>query len=441
MRKLILTIIASVVVLMGGTLGMLALASLKKEPAKVEEKELALSVAAVRVSPREIPVAIKGFGEAKALNAVAISPEVSGQVIEIHPNLEVGGVVPMGEILFRIDPRDYQARYDEAKASLSQTEAILKRLETQYATDRERLKTLARTRDLAQTDFQRKKELLEKDQVGTKAGVDAAEQISNQAADGHDLLSQTVAMYPMRIDEARGALDSTRAMMENARANLERTTVTAPFNARVKSVNLERNQYVALGAQVLTLADDSVLEILVSLDSRQARQWLKFSNDAPAGDTAWFGAPEPVTCTVRWTEDREAHCWLGKMVRVAEFAPETRTMTVAVQVMGSDARSNDAAALPLVEGMYCSVEIPGQVIPNAYEIPVGAVTFDNKVYKAVDGRLKSVPVTVAHTQGDSVIVIAGIDAGDLIVTTRLSNPLENSLLDITVEDEPQGNAA
>jgi hypothetical protein len=56
------------------------------------------------------------------------------------------------------------------------------------------------------------------------------------------------------------------------------------------------------------------------------------------------------------------------------------------------------------------------------------------VYVSGGGRLKTVPVSVARIQGEEAFVSGGLEAGDLVVTTRLIDPLENTLLEISAAD-------
>ena len=59
------------------------------------------------------------------------------------------------------------------------------------------------------------------------------------------------------------------------------------------------------------------------------------------------------------------------------------------------------------------------------------MSFENTVYVVLDNRLKTVPVKVARIEGENVYINAGLHAGDTIVTTRLVDPLENTLLEVT----------
>lgn len=424
-------ILVCILVLAVGIFGVTKLAGSKKPPAEAKNEERALQVEAERMQPADIPVVITGYGEVHALKVVVIAPEVSGTLVEIHPRLDAGEIIPRGETLFRIDSRNYDAATKEARATVMQWENAIKRLEIQYAMDRQRLTTLERNRKLAELEFQRLRNLYQKDKVGTRSGVEKAEQAFNVAMDQVD---QALALYPIQIKEAQSSLASAQARLAVAHANLDRCTVAADFDARVKSVSIERGQYVAPGQQVLALADDSILEIHVSLDSRDARQWLQFNGSRGQGDTAWFTGLKPVTCNIRWTEDSDSHTWRGRLHRVVRFDQQTRTLTVAVRVDSADAAGNGTKGLPLVEGMFCAVDILGKTLQNVYRLPSWAVSYKNTVYMVHDSRLKTVPVKVARKEGDTTIVSDGLQPGNLVVSTRLADPLENILLEVTSPD-------
>ena len=127
---------------------------------------------------------------------------------------------------------------------------------------------------------------------------------------------------------------------------------------------------------------------------------------------------------------------LARDHRVVAFDPQTRTLTVAVRVNPDDTRTE--GGFPLVEGMFCEVEIPGKTLPNAARLPPQAVSFENTVYLAVDNRLKTVPVVVARSNDRYTYVKAGLADGDIVITTRLVDPLENALLKISLKENADG---
>ena len=436
-RAAVLPFAVGATALVIGFATLFALIKWRTPPAEASptDKEKPIQVEAVAVQPKDVPVTITGWGPAKALNVVKIGPEVSGRVTEIHPNLLVGGIVPKGEPLFVIDRDPYEARADEARAHVAQLDGTLARLKTEWENEKQRMAAMERSRELAKAQYERLKELMA-DDVGTATNVDEAERNFVNAKDQTDQLDHELALYPLRIRETESMLESSKAQLAMAELDLKKTRVDAPFDARVTQVDLKKDQVIQPGSPVTTLADDSLLEISVPLNSADARRWLRFNTDGAVPGSAWFAALEKVECLVRWTEQPDEHCWKGKLERVESFDQESRQLTVVIRITGTDAKAGPEG-LPLVEGMYCIVEIPGKTMQKVYEIPAHALSsFENTVYAAVDNRLKTIPVEVVKSDKNTVYIAGGLEPGQMVITTRLVNPLENSLLTFGNSDAP-----
>lgn len=467
------------IILLIGIGGMVGLATMKKPPAERPAEEVAIPVEAVVAQPEDIRVTIVGHGAARNVGQVQIVPEVAGNVVEINESLEVGDTVEKGETLFVIDPRTYQAGVEQAAAQVAQLRASLRAMRTRMKADKERLATLERTRELSKAEYERRKALLEEDEVGSRSIVEQAEQAYNQAVDAVDQMEKALDLYPTQIQELESSIQAAEAGLQTAEVNLERTRVTAPFDARIEMKNVDIGQYVAPGSPVLALANDAVLEVSVPIDSREARRWLRFDGEAAREGEAWFTGLEPVECTIRWTEDERGYAWKGVLARVEQFNPLSRMLYVAVRVPGENAVSNEGQALPLVDGMFCKVEIPGRMLENVVRLPHWAVSFEETVYAATPApeaadkkgadeaaerggtsllpgwltewwsgretgtesdeeaeaaargelcRLETRPVEVVYQEGDFKYVADGLDAGELVAITRLMNPLEGALL-------------
>jgi RND family efflux transporter MFP subunit len=401
---------------------------LRRSPPQMPLPEATLQVEVIDAKSENYPVSITGYGEVRVLNEVSITPEVSGKIVRIHPRLEEGEVISRDEIIFQIDTRDYEAAYVEAKATVTQMKSSLERMKRQFEIDKDRLKTIQRTCELSIQQYERVKQLFEEDKVGTQSGVDQAEQTCNNSKDQREQMEKTVELYPLQIEEAESSLLSAQSRMDTARLRLERCTVRAPFDGRIKSESIEKGQYVTPGMSVVTLADDSILEIQVPLDSRDANKWLPFDDEHTSTSNAWVKGLKNVKCKVQWTESTSDKYWEGELDRVVKFDEQTRTVTVAVRISGTEALSINHGSLPLVEGMFCSVEIPGKKLENVYKVPRWAVSFENTVYLAVDGKLKTVPVEIVRSQGEDAYISEGINPGDRVIITRLINPMENTKL-------------
>ncbi len=440
-RRIVLSMALGAVVIAVALVVSLGLAARKKPPVQAEITERAMRVDVVAVRHESVPVTITGFGEARARDEITLSPEVSGRVESVHPRLDVGEVIPAGEPLFTIDARDYKARVAEAESAVAQLEAAIARWEKQYETDRARLDTYASTRDLAKRDFERTAKLFKEQNIESETAAGQKEAQYNTAQDAYNQFVQQLELYPIQIQEAKSSLAAAHAALERARTDLERTVVTAPFDARLKSVNVEANEWVSPGTTVLTLADDSVLEISVPLNSVDVGQWLQFKPGAADGNRAWFGEVENIPVEVAWSEAVDTNVWSGMLNRVAKYDEETRTVTVVVHVPGSEAQTPELGTLPLVEGMFCRVRIPGKTAAAVVQLPAESVGFDadasgmRTVYVAKKSeetsayRLATRKVKESHADGQSVYLSEGLDDGELVIVTRLVNPLENALLD------------
>jgi multidrug efflux pump subunit AcrA (membrane-fusion protein) len=417
-------------VLAAGVAGMLGLASLRKPPAEagVNPGAAAIRVETILAEPVDVTVTLTGFGEVASVRTVDLAAEVSGTVVETHERLVTGGIVREGEQLFAIDSRLYEAAVAQCEAQMAELDAQSKRLTADRENDLLRLETLKRNLDLAQSRFDRANKLFEQ-AIGDKTEVEAAQRFVHDAQDAIRLLDRQLNVYPLRVEEVRQQRAALEATANQARLNLSYCSVAAPFNARIVDVMVERGQYVTQGRTVLQLADDSALEIPVQLDAQEAREWLRFAEAPPAHDTAWFAGLDPVTCDIRWAEDGGDKCWKGTLDRVERFDATTRTISVVVRVTSGEARGTDGA-LPLVDGMFCEVQIPGKTLHDVYRLPQGAVTVDQTVHLAVDDTLHSALVQVVRREG-AWALIRGIEQGDQLITTRLVSVIDGMPLEVT----------
>lgn len=397
--------------------------------AKKEDPEKTIRVEVWAVQPEDVPVVMTGYGAVRVLKAVQIAPEVSGKIVEAHSQLVAGGIIAEGDTLFSIDPRPFQTHVADARAMVAQQDRGIERLRAEWDNGRQQLKTLEQGVALDEVQLERVRQLV-KEGLASQTDVDQANQAYLTTLNQRDEVGRGLDVYPIRIGEMQAALESAQANLAMAKMDLERTRVVAPFDARVRSVDLEQDQFVTAGNQVLELVDDSVLEVSVPLDSRDARQWLRFDDTKPLPGTAWFAELDHVRCTIQWTEETDSHTWAGTLNRVEAFDPDSRTLTLAVRIEGDQAFSKNPDRFPLVDGMFCRVEIPGRTMRDVYRVAQDVVSFENTVFVSVENRLKTVPVEVARVQDEVMFVSHGLAPGDLVITTRLVNPLEGSLLEI-----------
>jgi RND family efflux transporter MFP subunit len=383
-------LVICLLVLSAGVAGFVALKKLKKPPPERPPAETALPVEVMEVRPGQYPVTLTGYGELTSRRIVTLSAEVRGRIIREHDRLLPGLLVKKGELLFAIDSEEYQLAYDSATALL---------------------KILDRDLVIARAEFKRVKKLYEKNRVGTLSAVEKAES---------------------SVNSIRDRIEQVRRSREDARIQLSRCTLRAPFAGRVTEVMVDAGEYVTAGTRMVTLIDDAALEVIVPLDGRDAVHWLQVEKEAKSGPENWFARPVPVPCRITWSDDSSVQAD-GRMDRIVSMDTATRMVKVAISLVGQQDGS-----VPLVAGMFCRVAIPGRLLRDVYVVPRQAVTFDGRVYVVEKGRLHSRKVHVVREEGPNAVITAGLSPGQKVITTRLVEPLENSLVRVIDHDGENG---
>ncbi len=385
--SLIVRLVLCLLILALGIGGFIVLKKMKKAPPERPVSRPAIPVEVMIVQPRDFPVTIHGYGDVKARTRVTLSAEVSGRVLRKKDHLLAGSVVGRGDILFVIDDRDYRVALNTAKS---------------------RLAVLARDLALARAELQRVDTLHRQKRVGSISAVEKAE---------------------AAVNAIRNQIAQVKKNRDHAEIQLGRCLLRAPFTGRVGWTGVEADEYVTPGKKMITLIDDSILEVKVPLDSRDAARWLRLEDSDQADGQHWFARPEPVTCTVIWSEDDTVRA-AATVDRIVSFDPKTRMIEVAVTL-----KQEKKTPVPLVDGMFSRVIIPGRILHGVFSVPREAVTFTGMVYVVNQGRLHSRKVEVVREENDLAVIDKGLKPGDAVITTRLEQPLENALVRVVGRKE------
>src|SRR6185436_4469983 len=183
----------------GGLAAYFASDSRAKEQRKAPKGPPAVPVSVARVEQQAMPVRLRAIGNVEASATVSVKARVDGQINVV--NFREGDPVKKGEVLFRIDPRPYEAALRQAEANALRDAAA---------------------RDQARSQDRRYQELLEKNFVSKEAYA----QIRTNAA------------------TAEATAKASEAALENARLNVEYTTIASPIDGYVGKVLLQAGNLV-----------------------------------------------------------------------------------------------------------------------------------------------------------------------------------------------------
>ena len=379
-----------VVVLLAALAGGRYIISQRPEAPQFEPPQVPVSVEATRVASEDYRVRIRSEGTVEPRTETTLIPQVSGQVVEISPAFREGGFVSRGDVLLRLDPRDYELAIASAEAQVAQAESALEQ-------------EIAQAR-VVEDDWR-------------MLGREAPE----------------LGLRKPQIAAARAQLLSGQAQLERARLDLERTRIRAPYDGQVLERSVDVGQYVSPGTALARIYATDFVEIRLPLSNRQ----LEFV-ELPDRFRGESGAQaEGPRVAVRATIGRQSWQWEGRVVR-AEGAIDTRSrqLFVVVQVDNPYERGPEGRP-PLRIGQFVEAEIEGRVLPDAFVLPRAALRDGGAVLVVdEDSRLQRRVVDVAWTDGEHAVIVDGLGAGEVVNVTPLAVAAGGTLVSATIDGVP-----
>lgn len=385
-----LTLSAGLLAASGGAFFLLV--ATRPTPPPAERPESLLLVQVQRLEPQTIVEPVLGFGTARPFRAAWIAPQVAGQVVELAPGLRAGAQVEQGQLLVRIDDREYQQRLELARRQLAAEEVQLQAIEVEA-------ENLARLIDIAQSElriaereYQRVLALFERQQAPQRE-LDLARQSYETARAALQRLDNDQRLLPTRRAWQAAQRGLRAAEVELARLDVERCRITAPFSGQVERLDVEVGERVGIGQQILRVVDPRRIEIPIELP-------VSMRDRVAAGRR----------CRL-WLESRPEQIWEGSVARLAPVAQEqTRTFALFVEV-------DTQAQRGLLPGMFVRAEIEGPTHAAAIVVPRGAIQ-DGCVFVYEDGAARRRPVRVVqHALAQSIV--EGLRPGETVITSNL----------------------
>lgn len=402
----------------------------KEPPAKKEVSAVIREVRVSTVNPENRAVVVTGHGTVRAKYRVALKAQVGGKVVRVSPRLKAGHRVPRGTVLIEIERDNYDNALAAATADENRLSAQVRLLEENLKFDRRRLELVKRSRDLARNEFDRVRDLLQKDRVGSETVVENVERQFLERENQVVQLENSIANQPIRVAELQAALNGARARRAQARLDLDRTKITAPFDARVEESEVQIGDVVnpsgqgASGLAVLT--DLSVLEIPVAIDNDELA-WLPIRSVSPQGEYEFD--PE-ATVSIQWMARSERARWKGRISRLERFESATRTITLVIELVDNRPGLPADGRPQLAEGMFCQVTVTGVTAREVISVPRSLIRQDGTVPVLRDGRLELPSVHVLRFEGDAAFIDRGIEPGSRIVLTPIANPVPGMALTV-----------
>ena len=382
-------------------------------------KALTVKVAVENAQKRTIVETITANGKIQPEKEVKISPDVSGEIVEL--TVKEGYNVEKGQLLLRIKPDNYISQRDRSLAEISAAQARRAQSEAQFTQ--------------AELSFNRNKQLFDQQTI-SKADFEQAQATYNVAK--------------AELDAAKFSITSAEASLKDANENLTKTSIYAPMTGTVSMLLVELGERVAgtnlmAGTELMRVADLSRMEAQVQVNE----------NDIPRvklGDTALI----------------EVDAYLDQKFKgiVTEIANSAKTTGVSAdQVTNFDVKIlvlpqsyqklvDAGDKNPFRPGMSATVDIRTQSKPDILAVPIQSVTTRTDTTKisgtpsekdirtlvfVTDGKYALAKDVKTGIQDNSYIeILSGVGVNDKVISapfSAISKKLSDSTLIEVVKKE------
>ncbi len=352
----------------------------KPEPKTRDAQTSELIVEATRLSSSSYPVVIRTQGTVQPALSSTLVPAIAGTVIELNEAFVVGGRFSQGDLLLKIDPRDFEIALKQAQANLAQAAAQL---------DEE---------------------------------VALAEQArADWLSLGRGGQPSAMTLREPQVAAGEANRDAALAQVEIAELELERTQMFAPYEGIVSERLINLGQFVARGAPVGSIHSIHAFDVRLPLSNRQLTYL-----SLPESSNPVKAANVELNATI----GAQQQLWIGSLVRAEGIDPLTQQLNVIARINNPFTQSSR----PLRSGQFVQALVQGQVLDNVFVVP-RSVLREGREVLIVDNnnQIHRRKVNVAWSDDDVAAIDSGLVEGDVLVLTPMSTVTNGTPVRATID--------
>ena len=358
-------------VLLGGGAVMGGLVLMEPAPSGETYTPPPTTVRTVLAQKQDEHLIVRSQGTVQPRTESQLIPEVSGRVLWMSPALVAGGRFAEGDTLLRIDTADYKNAVDKSGAALTRAS-----VEQEHAADE--LKRL---------------EKLHSQNLSSQSQLDEGDR---------------------RFRVAEANLIEAHINLEQAQRDLARTEITAPYEGRVRSEQVDLGQFVARGNVIATIYATDYVEVRLPIASSQ----LSYMAISTAGQLPEQASPVTLSSYL----GKVKFIWEGELVRTeAEIDATSRMLYGVARVRNTTGPDMP----PLAVGLFVQAEIQGRLVQDIIRLPRTAMRDENQVLVVdAEDRLRFRQVTVFRIEHDEVLVRGGLEDGERVCVSPLQTVVD-----------------
>ncbi|MBN1849852.1 MAG: hypothetical protein JW932_14855 [Deltaproteobacteria bacterium] len=393
-------------------------------PAQKQTEESIRALRVIKTASIDLVPRVIGYGVARPGWVWEAVAEVKGTVLSVNQHLKSGEWIEEKSVLIQIDPTEYELALARLEAGVEETNAKIKELTEEEKNTQSLIAIEQRSLELAQKSFDRKIEAL-KNNTLSQDTVDREERNFLQQKQSVQRLVNSLALIPSKRKALNSALAVHQSNIKQARIDLARTTIIAPFDCRLGDVSIEAGQFLRAGQSLFKAHGTAVTEVealfrfeeLRNLLSEQMRK--RFQPGLSTGEFKQLFNDVRVLVSLQ-SGDWSAQ-WDARIERLLEAVdPKTREIKIVVSVDRPYEKAIPGERPPLTSGMFCRVELQGPVRAKSIVLPRSSIQNNDVFVIDRENRLQKKQVEVDFTQSEFAVIRSGVSIGELVVVSDAS---------------------
>lgn len=340
-------------------------------------------VQAATATQQTVPRYLSGLGTAIAANTVTVTSRVDGQLMAIH--FTEGQQVKAGDLLAEIDPRPFQVQLTQAQGQLAKDQATLANAR----------RDLARYQQLVKTN------LVSRQELDTQASL---------------------------VQQTEGAIKADQGAVDSAKLQITYSRITAPIDGRVGLKLVDVGNYVTSGSTtgLVVITQTHPIDVVFTLPEGNIADLLKAQKAGPVSVEAWDRTNQNKLMT-------------GSLLSLDN---QIDTATGTIKLKARFANEDDA----LFPNQFVNARLQVDTLHDAVVIPTAALQMGNEgnfVWTlSEDNKVSKHRVTAGVQDSRQVVISAGLNAGDRVVTDGIDRLTEGMQVEVLApNDAPAASKA
>ncbi|KLE38460.1 multidrug transporter [Serratia sp. TEL] len=340
-------------------------------------------VQAATATQQTVPRYLSGLGTATAANTVTVTSRVDGQLMAIH--FTEGQQVKAGDLLAEIDPRPFQVQLTQAQGQLAKDQATLANAR----------RDLARYQQLVKTN------LVSRQELDTQASL---------------------------VQQTEGAIKADQGAVDSAKLQITYSRITAPIDGRVGLKLVDVGNYVTSGSTtgLVVITQMHPIDVVFTLPEGNIADLLKAQKAGPVSVEAWDRTNQNKLTT-------------GSLLSLDN---QIDTATGTIKLKARFANEDDA----LFPNQFVNARLQVDTLHDAVVIPTAALQMGNEgnfVWTlSEDNKVSKHRVTAGVQDSRQVVISAGLNAGDRVVTDGIDRLTEGMQVEVLApNDAPAASKA